>query len=49
MNWLLDVYNEAVIDVEFGYVVVDMTVNVPKALRVRTNIFPWERTVFYLG
>ncbi len=44
---LLLSYIKAVLDKPFGYIFIDMTVNVPRDLRIRTDILPNQETIYY--
>ncbi len=44
---LAKAYNMAIAVQDYGYLIVDMTANVPEELRLRTKIFPDEITRFY--
>ncbi len=47
-NAIVQAYNMAMKVQDFSYLFIDMTPNVPQALRMRTCIFPNEATRFYV-
>ncbi len=44
---MLNAYRTQVVDVPYGYIVIDMTPNVFKCFRIRNNIFPPEISSYY--
>lgn len=46
-NLLIDAYNDVMKNHKYGYVIVDVTPHCPDDLRVRTRIFPKEKTIIF--
>ena len=47
-NMLVEAYRRAILERPYGYLLVDMTVNIPREFRIRSDIFPQEKTIFYI-